>query len=181
MFCEWMVFVLEIVVTGSIIEDKKVLQIAFVQWKGWWTLGYYDQDYQSRYNPQKSKGGFFLASLAGAILGGLLVIFSIPALSKFDLLPYQIEPNNQPVVTEDNQSDAEGNNQADTRNVSIDVYSKIIKAVDKAGDAVVGITNIQESTGFWGQNQESGGTGSGVVYKKEGEIGRAHVWTPVTV
>ena len=132
-------------------------------------MGYYDQDYQSRYNPQKSKGGFFLASLAGAILGGLLVIFSIPALSKFDLLPYQIEPNNQPVVTEDNQSDAEGNNQADTRNVSIDVYSKIIKAVDKAGDAVVGITNIQESTGFWGQNQESGGTGSGVVYKKEGD------------
>lgn len=132
-------------------------------------MGYYDQDYQSRYNPQKSKGGFFLASLAGAILGGLLVIFSIPALSKYDLLPYQIEPNNQPVVTEDNQSDEEGNNQADTRNVSVDVYSKIIKAVDKAGDAVVGITNIQESTGFWGQNQESGGTGSGVVYKKEGD------------
>ena len=133
-------------------------------------MGYYDQDYQSRYNPQKGrKGGFFLASLAGALLGGLLVIFSIPALSKYGALPYSIEPNNQPVVKEEEQKDTDADSQTGTRNVSIDVYSEITKAVEKVGDAVVGISNIQESTGFWGHNQESGGTGSGVVYKKEGD------------
>lgn len=133
-------------------------------------MGYYDQDYQGRYKPQNGrKGGYFLASLAGAIIGALLVIFSIPLLSNFDVLPYKIEPTNQTAVSEEEQSDSDDNNKTATRNVSLDVYSQITKAVDKAGDAVVGITNIQESTSFWGQSQESGGTGSGVVYKKEGD------------
>jgi serine protease Do len=139
-------------------------------------LGYYDQDYQGRYKPQNgSKGGYFLASLAGAIIGALLVIFSIPLLSNFDVLPYKIEPNNQTVVSEEEQSESDDNDKTATRNVSLDVYSQITKAVDKAGDAVVGITNIQGSTSFWGQSQESGGTGSGVVYKKEGD--RAYIVT----
>ena len=131
-------------------------------------MGYYDED-QSRYQPQKGrKGGFFAAGLAGALLGGLLVIFSIPALSNYDLLPYDVEPDNQPVSVEDGKGNEE--KQTATRNVSIDVYSGVTKAVDKAGDAVVGITNIQERTDFWGQSQsEAGGTGSGVVYKKEGD------------
>jgi serine protease Do len=133
-------------------------------------LGYYDQDYQSRYKPQNGrKGGFFLASMTGAIIGALLVIFSIPALSKLDVLPYKIEPTNQSVTTDGDQTESDEDSQTATRNVSIDVYSQITKAVDKAGEAVVGITNIQQSTGFWGESQaESGGTGSGVVYKKEG-------------
>lgn len=112
----------------------------------------------------------FFASLAGAILGGVLVIFSIPTLANLEVLPYKIEPSNQPVVTDDEQTDSAGDGKKATRNVSIDVYSEITKAVDKAGEAVVGISNIQDSTGFWGQAQgESGGTGSGVVYKKEGD------------
>lgn len=132
-------------------------------------MGYYDEDHQSRYNPPKGrKGGMFFASLAGAILGGLLVIFSIPTLANLEVLPYKIEPKNLPAVTENDQTNSE-NGKSDTRNVSIDVYSEITKAVDKAGEAVVGISNIQDTTGFWGQTQgESGGTGSGVVYKKEG-------------
>jgi serine protease Do len=131
-------------------------------------LGYYDQDHQSRYKPQSGrKGGTFLASLLGAIIGALLVIFTIPTLSKMDVLPYKIEPSNQTTVTDD--EDATQSEDTSTRNVSIDVYSGITKAVDKAGDAVVGITNIQQSTSFWGQAQESGGTGSGVVYKKAGD------------
>lgn len=132
-------------------------------------MGYYDQDHQSRYKPQSGrKGGVFLASLAGAIIGALLVIFSIPTLSNLDVLPYKVQPNNQTTGTDEEQQASEDGDTA-KRNVSIDVYSGITKAVDKAGDAVVGITNIQQSTNFWGQNQESGGTGSGVVYKKEGD------------
>ncbi|RSD22312.1 S1C family serine protease [Mesobacillus subterraneus] len=138
-------------------------------------MGYYDQDYQSRYKPQNNrKGGFFLASMAGALIGALLVVFSIPVLSKFDVLPYKIEPNNQTAVTDEEPADSEEENTT-RKNVSLDVYTQITEAVDKAGDAVVGIINIQESTGFWGQTQESGGTGSGVVYKKEG--GKAYIVT----
>ena len=35
-----------------------------------------------------------------------------------------------------------------TQNVSLEVETEITKAVEKAGDAVVGITNIQTSS-FW--------------------------------
>lgn len=132
-------------------------------------MGYYDdQDYQGRYKPQNSrKGGFFWASLAGAVIGALMVIFSIPLLSNLDVLPYKIAPNNQSAVIEQPQDKNEDITAKKT--VSIDVTTQITDAVDKAGDAVVGITNIQESTSFWGQAQESGGTGSGVVYKKAGD------------
>ncbi|MEH7441919.1 trypsin-like peptidase domain-containing protein [Bacillus sp. JJ1122] len=132
-------------------------------------MGYYDHDHQSRYKPQSGRrGGTFLASLLGAIIGALLVIFTIPTLSKLDVLPYKIEPSNQAAVSDEEKGISEDGTTS-TRNVSIDVYSGITKAVDKAGDAVVGITNIQQSTNFWGQTQESGGTGSGVVYKKDGD------------
>ena len=57
----------------------------------------------------------------------------------------------------------------------------VTDAVDKTGDAVVGITNIQE-TNFWGSGPNSSnsgtaeaGTGSGVVYKKSG--GKAYIVT----
>jgi serine protease Do len=134
-------------------------------------LGYYDdQDYQGRYKPQNGrKGGYFWASLAGAVIGALLVIFSIPLLSNLDVLPYKIQPNNQSAVTDEQKSEDDKEDITAKKNVSIDVYSQITDAVDKAGDAVVGITNIQESTNFWGQTQEAGGTGSGVVYKKAGD------------
>jgi serine protease Do len=134
-------------------------------------LGYYDdQDYQGRYKPQNGrKGGFFWASLAGAVIGALLVIFSIPLLSNLDVLPFKIQQNNQSAVTDEQKSEDDKEDITAKKNVSIDVYSQITDAVDKAGDAVVGITNIQESTNFWGQTQEAGGTGSGVVYKKAGD------------
>lgn len=133
-------------------------------------MGYYDQDHQSRYKPERGrKRGTFLSSLLGAVIGALVVIFTIPTLSKMDVLPYKIEPNNQTAVTDEEQGTSQNTENTSTRNVSIDVYSGITKAVDKAGDAVVGITNIQQSTNFWGQTQESGGTGSGVVYKKAGD------------
>ena len=52
----------------------------------------------------------------------------------------------------------------------MEISTDITDAVDKAGDAVVGITNLQ-STSFWtaqGESQEAG-TGSGVIYKKSGD------------
>ena len=63
-----------------------------------------------------------------------------------------------------------------TQNVSLKVNTDVTKAVEKAGDAVVGITNIQ-TTSFWSQEGDSqeAGTGSGVIYKKEN--GKAYIVT----
>ena len=124
-------------------------------------MGYYDEDENRLRQPKEKKGRFFLMSLIGAIIGALLVILAIPTLSNYGLLPYSVQPANQVQV--------QGNNMGTTatQNVSLNVVTDVTKAVEKAGDAVVGITNIQTSS-FWtqeGASQEAG-TGSGVIYKK---------------
>ncbi|WNS75479.1 trypsin-like peptidase domain-containing protein [Bacillus sp. DTU_2020_1000418_1_SI_GHA_SEK_038] len=133
-------------------------------------MGYYDQDYQNQYKKQKgNRGGYFLASLVGAILGAILVIIAIPKFAELNVLPYSIQPDEQL------EESAANNNNANipTENVSLNVVSDVTKAVDKAGDAVVGVSNIQ-STSFWnegangGNVEEPAGTGSGVIYKKAG-------------
>ncbi|WP_042464213.1 trypsin-like peptidase domain-containing protein [Neobacillus dielmonensis] len=132
-------------------------------------MGYYDDHSQNRYREQRGRSGIFIASLVGAILGAMLVILSIPTLSNHGILPYNIETGQQPAVG--NKSDDSQKN-AVQRQISYDVQTDTTAAVEKAADAVVGITNIQtQSAGFWssgaGSEQEAG-TGSGVIYKKEG-------------
>ncbi|SEN43420.1 serine protease Do [Mesobacillus persicus] len=127
-------------------------------------MGYYDEDQQTRYQQQKrGKGGSLFSSLAGAVIGGLIVIFSVPTLAEFGALPYDVAPKNavEHVVESD-----------ENKNVSVNVLTGITEAVEKTGEAVVGITNIQSGrSGFWfetSQNQEAG-TGSGVIYKVSGD------------
>lgn len=126
-------------------------------------MGYYDQDYEN-YDAKRQKGnrgGWFLAGLVGAILGGLLVFFALPALSNF--LPYEMKLGEE-------ATDQQGQTVEDTgpvKNVSVDVNSAITDIVDEVSDAVVGVVNLQEA-GFWSETGEAG-TGSGVIYKKEGK------------
>jgi serine protease Do len=137
-------------------------------------LGYYDQDYEGRYKQQKgNRGGFFIASLVGAILGAILVIIAIPTLANLDVLPYKVEPNDHLQEVDEEAHESEKKTAIKTLNVDID--TQITKAVDKAGDAVVGITNIQ-SASFWSDAEDvAAGTGSGVIYKKDGD--KAYVVT----
>jgi serine protease Do len=138
-------------------------------------MGYYDDHTQGRYREQRSKkGGVFLASLAGAIIGAILVILAIPTLSKQGVLPYKLTPD-QNQTAETNRYD---NQQNVVKKVSYDVNNDTTKAVEKTGAAVVGINNIQSSS-FWSDNgnssEEAAGTGSGVIYKKAGN--KAYVVT----
>ena len=133
-------------------------------------MGYYDEDESRLRQPKEKKGRFFLTSLIGAIIGALLVILAVPTLSNYGLLPYSVQPTNQVQVQENK------GNTTTTQNVSLKVNTDVTSAVEKAGDAVVGITNIQ-TTSFWSQegNGQEAGTGSGVIYKKEN--GKAFIVT----
>ena len=133
-------------------------------------MGYYDEDENRLRQPKEKKGRFFLTSLIGAIIGALLVILAVPTLSNYGLLPYSVQPTNQVQVQENK------GNTTTTQNVSLKVNTDVTKAVEKAGDAVVGITNIQ-TTSFWSQEggSQEAGTGSGVIYKKEN--GKAFIVT----
>jgi serine protease Do len=140
--------------------------------KDWCQLGYYDQDYEGRYRQKGNRSGFFIASLVGAILGAILVIIAIPTLANFDVLPYKVEPNDY--LQETDEKAHEGQVTA-TKSINVDINTQITRAVDKAGDTVVGITNIQTSS-FWSDDESvAAGTGSGVIYKKAGD--KAYVVT----
>ncbi|MGG1398912.1 trypsin-like peptidase domain-containing protein [Bacillus salipaludis] len=130
-------------------------------------MGYYDDHSNGRYREKRGRGGFFFSSLIGAVIGAVLVVMFIPNLANSGVLPYNIQPKNQ-VSTETGTNNQQGFIQ---QNVSYNVTTNTTKAVDQAGPAVVGITNIQ-STQFWSDNgkksEEAAGTGSGVIYKKAG-------------
>lgn len=105
------------------------------------------------------KGGYFFSSLIGVIIGALLVWLMLPGLV------------NQMPGTTTNGSDK---NDTTINQVATEVTTDVTAAVEKASEAVVGITNIQEvtSNGFWSQpstSTQEAGSGSGVVYKIEGD------------
>jgi serine protease Do len=134
-------------------------------------MGYYDehvseQESRRRGSKRTSTG---LAAFIGAVFGGLVVIFTIPALSHFGLLPYEInsEPDSSAVFN--SELPQEGLKQT----VNLDVNSDVTQAVDRVSDAVVGVINMQQSNFFSEEANE--GTGSGVIYKKSGN--KAYVVT----
>ncbi|QHA38259.1 PDZ domain-containing protein [Rossellomorea marisflavi] len=131
-------------------------------------MGYYDQgpSSENRERRRRGGGGIFFSGLIGVIVGALLVLVAVPQLTGTDLFGSN---NNANGVTTENKVDS-----AKTENVAVDVSSDVTKAVEKAGDSVVGISNIQ-SQSFWGQSGNDGsqtqeaGSGSGVIYKREGD------------
>ncbi|MFP7473290.1 trypsin-like peptidase domain-containing protein [Niallia taxi] len=109
-----------------------------------------------RSKPQRKRRGYFFAGLVGAIIGALIIVLLLPRLSQLGILSML-------------QGSNSGTNYSGiTQGVTVDVDTDVTKAVDIAADAVVGITNLQES-GFWADASESeAGTGSGVIYRKSG-------------
>ncbi|WP_100405857.1 S1C family serine protease [Bacillus solitudinis] len=131
-------------------------------------MGYYDNVPEQAMRQRAPKRGSGLAAFIGAVIGGLVVLFSIPVLSNFGFLPYEIQTGGEaPAITE--EAPQEGLQQT----VNYAINSDITEAVEKVSDAVVGVVNLQESN-FWSE-EASEGTGSGVIYKKEGD--RAFVVT----
>jgi serine protease Do len=119
--------------------------------------------------PNKTKGnkaGYFLSALAGVIVGALLIWLMMPALA-----------NHFP-----NSSSSNHVGTTSTPTISQNataVTTDVTGAVEKVSEAVVGITNIQETSGmgwFSQQSQEQAvGSGSGVIYKVEN--GKAYIVT----
>ncbi|NNV07294.1 S1C family serine protease [Geobacillus sp. C56-T2] len=134
-------------------------------------MGYYDDHYESHGQTRRTRrGGSFASAFVGAILGGGLVLLSIPALSRWDILPYDVAPSEQAGGEE---RSGDNGTPPIQQSVSVDVTTAVTKAIAQVSDAVVGVVNIQ-AAGFWSQGEETG-VGSGVIYKKAG--GRAFIVT----
>ncbi|MEK4870248.1 S1C family serine protease [Niallia sp. FSL W8-1348] len=125
-------------------------------------------DYGNRGDGPKrgSRKGYFFSGFIGAIIGAVLVLLLSPRLMDLAIFP----------GNEDTGSLVSNSEGVKTQNVSLNVETDVTKAVDKAADSVVGITNLQSSN-FWADETtaEEAGTGSGVIYKKSG--GKAFIVT----
>ncbi len=57
------------------------------------------------------------------------------------------------------------------KNVKVDISTRVTEIVAEVSPAVVGVVNIQQQANFWDQDQSNGeqGTGSGVIYKIDGD------------
>ncbi|UOE94112.1 trypsin-like peptidase domain-containing protein [Alkalihalobacillus sp. LMS39] len=122
-------------------------------------MGYYDSHIPKREDNRKKRASG-LSAFFGAIVGAVIVLVSIPALSQTGLLPYDISTNQNETVPTMVEGEPAGLEQT----VNLSVNSDITNAVDKVSDAVVGVINLQE-TNFW-SNTGGEGTGSGVIYKQ---------------
>lgn len=140
-------------------------------------MGYYDQDPNQapkRGNKGGSKAGYFFTGLIGVIIGALLVWLIIPNVM--------------------NTSNIAGNSASQVQTtepaqLSTDISTDTTKVVADVDSAVVGVVNLQKTQqDLWGTSPfdfgqqggtvqddkdaaitEEAGTGSGVIYKKDGK------------
>jgi serine protease Do len=128
-------------------------------------MGYYDDHAPKRTKPNNNRKQWFLSSLLGFIVGAAIIILALPALIDADILPYQLKEANNYVEKDSNPKEADGT----VQNVNVNIQTQVTDIVEKVADTVVGVVNVQ-SGNFWiDQDQQDAGTGSGVIYKKEGK------------
>ncbi|SFM12857.1 S1C family serine protease [Salibacterium qingdaonense] len=121
---------------------------------------------QRRKRQQKRIGQ---AALAGAVIGAVLVLFAVPFLYESSLFPGTGDDNPKEGL-EAQQPPEDISFQGEAEQMQVSVQSDTTEAVEKVSDAVVGVFNLQQSD-FWEEENGSGasqGTGSGVIYKMEG-------------
>ena len=134
-------------------------------------MGYYDETEIAREH-KKPRRSFkpVLSSIISGVVGGALVL----GVTTFT-------NDQQPSVTETNQAvETAAQNESSTSTANTQALStgsnSIADIVDSLSPAIVGITNLQtQKTGDIFQNSTGesveSGTGSGVIFKKEGDAG----------
>ncbi|TWT16045.1 S1C family serine protease [Planomicrobium sp. CPCC 101079] len=119
-------------------------------------MGYYNSP-----EPKKKQKGYFASSFTGLIAGALLVGVVLPGFTDSDAA---VQENTTAAVE----------SASNIQNVSSVVTTDVTKIVEKNSAAVVGVTNMQTAAqnpfapAAQTESQEAG-TGSGVIYKQEGD------------
>src|SRR5699024_4615910 len=122
-------------------------------------MGYYTD--KSTNQKRKKPGRWLLPIGIGIVVGALLMFIIYPTFSR------EGSVHNEDVAQ--NSDDSGG--VTENAQLNVNVSTQITNIVDEVSDAVVGVTNIQNRSDYWMQ-EEGGeaGTGSGVIYKKDNEF-----------
>ena len=114
------------------------------------------------YRPPKQRRFFswIVASIVGAVIGSGLTVYAAPMIGLPSTSSSTKEPNETNISTESLPLQP-------TKSTS---NNDMVAAIENVADAVVGVVNIQKQANFFSdsvQDQEAG-TGSGVIFKKDG-------------
>ncbi|WP_133580948.1 S1C family serine protease [Aureibacillus halotolerans] len=127
-------------------------------------MGYYD-DHSTRSKRPRGRASIVWAAVLGVIIGAVIVLVAMPMLVQSGWLNGADQSASTSLPGEDGTVETGPN---ETRNVKVDVTTNVTDIVEKVQHAVVGVVNIQGGN-FWQSDTEmEAGTGSGVIYKKDG-------------
>lgn len=140
-------------------------------------MGFYDDLYEMERKKRRETGvgKLILTSVTSAVIGGLVVLLLMPAISKTGYMNTLESETAKaaPILATDSSTSS-----LTARPISYSVDSATVRAVEKVGNAVVGVINIRRVNGDWfSQRQRSveSGEGSGVIFEKVN--GKAHIIT----
>ncbi|MCX7571827.1 trypsin-like peptidase domain-containing protein [Tumebacillus sp. DT12] len=123
-------------------------------------MGFYD-DFETKPKRQKSNMASWIAvAVVSALIGSGTTAALVPTLIKSN-------------VIEVNSGSTGGDNVVQAaEQINVNVQSGVVEAVNKIKPAVVGVLNLQKTQDFFGRTsaEQTAGTGSGVIYDKEGYI-----------
>jgi serine protease Do len=125
-------------------------------------MGFYD-DFDTK-PKRKGNGGTWIAvALVSALIGSGTTVALVPALIKNNVIDVNGSVSNTAMASTTGSST---NGLAPKQMVNVDVQSGIVEAVNKVKPAVVGISNMQQGTDFFGRQtqEQEAGTGSGVLF-----------------
>ncbi|WP_409253013.1 S1C family serine protease [Bacillus sp. SCS-153A] len=114
-----------------------------------------------------SKGRGFLSTVGAGVIGSVLTLTVLPQTDYYqNFAPTTIQETAGVTQQAETSADSSGIN---AKNVS--AVSDVANIVEEASKAIVGIVNYQQqSNRYTGTSQEAqAGTGSGVLFKKEGD------------
>ncbi|MEX2104558.1 MAG: trypsin-like peptidase domain-containing protein, partial [Bacilli bacterium] len=131
-------------------------------------MGYYDDDF---YGPSKrrreKKSSTLVTALLSSFIGGLIVLLMLPTFMKAGIIEIP-----QTVIERVTSKNMEATPVSAANQSGKSDNSDVVQAVDQAKDAVVGVINLTKMQNRWSRDTKSveQGTGTGVVFKKEGKF-----------
>jgi serine protease Do len=127
------------------------------------------EEMQESVKPKKSfKGKGFLSTVSAGIIGSVLTLTVLPQTDYYQNLA---QPGIEQSAGDNGQTETVSDSEITPTTVSTGAGSDIANIVEDASESIVGIVNYQErSNRYTGASQEAkAGTGSGVLFKKEGD------------
>lgn len=112
----------------------------------------------------KGRRPIIFTAIAAGLAGALVALLLVPVLIKSGYFPGWYN-----TALSDTSSASGNRSNLPTANYNVSVNSGVVQAVSKTENAVVGVVNIQQTGGFFGDKKSvDQGTGSGIVFRKTG-------------